>query len=56
MLNRDAKRKFDELKRRVQEKRKKNPPPAKTEDDVKAENLDAEQLMPYVYNQIGEVS
>ncbi len=55
MLNRDTKRKFEELKRRVQEKRKKNPP-AKTDDDVKAENLDAKQLMPYIYNQIGEVS
>lgn len=55
MLNRDAKRKFKELKQRVHEKRKKNPP-AKTDDDVKAENLDAERLMPYVYNQIGEVS
>ena len=55
MLNRDAKRKFDELKRRVQEKRKKNPP-VKADDDIKAENLDAKQLMPYIYNQIGEVS
>ena len=55
MLNRDTKRKFDELKRCVNEKRKKNPP-AKTAEDVKSENLDAKQLMPYIYNQIGEVS
>ena len=42
---------FDELKRRAQEKRKKNPP-AKTAADVSVENRNAEQLMPYVYNQI----
>lgn len=56
MLNRDTKRKFEELKRRVQEKRKKISPPVKTDEDVKAENYIAEQLMPYIYNRIGEVS
>lgn len=55
MLKRDAKRKFDELKRRVRENRKKNPP-AKTDADIKIENRDAELLMPYVYNRICEVS
>ena len=55
MLNRDAKKKFDELKRRVQNKRKQNPP-AKTDADAKTENRHAEQLMPYVYKVIGKVS
>ena len=55
MLNRDAKKKFDELKRRTQNKRKQNPP-AKTDADAKIENRNAEQLMPYVYSRIGEVS
>ena len=55
MLNRSAKKNFDELKRRVQEQRQKNPP-AKTEADVSVENRDAEQLMPYIYDRIKEVS
>ena len=55
MLNRDAKKKFDEIKRRVQEKRKKNPP-VKTEADVMIENRNAEQLMSYVYDRIKKVN
>lgn len=55
MLSREQKKKFDDLKRRVQDKRKQNPP-AKTDIDAKIENQNAEQLMPYVYNRIAEVS
>lgn len=53
MLSKEAKCKFDDLKRRSAQRRK-NMPSAKTEKDSEAENQNAVDLIPYVYKTIAE--
>ena len=53
MLSKEAKCKFDDLKRRS-EQRRKNMPSAKTEKDSETENRNAVDLIPHVYKTLAE--
>ena len=53
MLSKEAKCKFDNLKRRS-EQRRKNMPSAKTEKDSETENRNAVDLISYIYKTVAE--